>query len=58
MRVLLFAIGLLATAGGLAACGIEPQPSDPNMLLSPEDRPMRGPGLFTGDDGVFTVPID
>lgn len=58
MRVLLLAIGLIAAATSLAACGIEPEPSDPNQLLPPGDRPARGPGLFTGEDGVFTIPID
>jgi hypothetical protein len=49
---------LVAAAIGLAACGIEPQPSDPNLLLPPGDRPARGPGLFSGEDGVFTIPIE
>ena len=58
MRTRLIALLLLASTFGLAACDIETKPADPNMLLPPGDRPPPGPGLFSGEDGVFKIIID
>ncbi len=58
MRTWLFAILLIAMTAGLTACSLEWQPSDPNLPLPPGDRPARGPGLFTGEDGVFTIQAE
>ncbi len=56
MRLATFIV--LLAAFGVAACGLETRPADPNMLLPTSDRPPPGPGLFSGDDGIFTIPID
>jgi len=58
MRHGLIVLLLLAGTVGLAACGIETKPADPNALLPPGDRPPPGPGLFTGEDGVYKIIID
>ena len=52
--VLLVSTALLS----LAACGLETKPADPNALLPPGDRPPPGPGLFSGEDGVYKIIID
>ncbi len=49
---------LTLTTLGLAACGLETKPGDPNMLLPNSERPPAGPGLFTGEDGAFIIKID
>ncbi len=58
MHTRLIALLLLTATLGLAACGIETKPADPNSLLPPSDRPPPGPGLFTGEDGVYKVIVD
>jgi hypothetical protein len=58
MRHLLIAVSLLVAAGVLNACGSERKPIDPNLMRAPDDRPPPQPGLFTGDDGVWTIDID
>lgn len=58
MRILLLVMIATAAIGGLAACGFETKKADPNLLLPPGDRPAKGPGLFTGEDGVWTIDID
>ncbi len=43
-------LAIAIVAGGLAACsGVEP------MRYTPIDEIPPGPGLFSGEDGVFTL---
>ncbi len=58
MRTVIIPFLVLATAFGLTACGLQVKPADPNALLPTSDRPPPGPGLFTGEDGVFKIVID
>jgi hypothetical protein len=58
MRTKMIGLLLLAASLGLAACDIETKPADPNMMLPPSDRPPPGKGLFSGEDGVFTIDLD
>ena len=58
MRTILIALSLLLAAGVLSACGIERKPIDPNLRLAPSERPPPQPGLFTGEDGAWTIDID
>jgi len=57
MRTTLIVLSLLAAAGVLAACGLDPKPLDPNLMLPPSERQQEGPGLFTGEDGKWTIYI-
>lgn len=58
MRIVLSAAFMILAVASLAACGLETQRADSDSLLPPGDRPARGPGLFTGEDGVFTIHAD
>lgn len=58
MHILCTVFVLLIGAGVLAACDIERKPLDPNLMLPPNERQQSGPGLFTGEDGEWTIDID
>jgi hypothetical protein len=58
VRSVVLALSLIAAAAALAACGLSTKPADPYALLPPGDRPPPGPGLFTGEDGVYRVLAD
>lgn len=57
MRVIAISLVLLGLGTALMACDAKMSLSDPNDLLPPGDRPARGPGLFTGEDGVFKITL-
>lgn len=57
MRLIAISFVLIGLGFGLMACDAKMSLSDPNDLLPPGDRPARGPGLFTGEDGVFKVTL-
>jgi len=56
MRRILVTLFILGIGAAVAACD-NAKLSDPNDLLPPGDRPARGPGLFSGEDGVLTIPL-
>ncbi len=55
MRTVLLAFCLLAATAALTSCGLSTRPADPYALLPPGDRPPPGPGLFTGEAGMYRV---
>jgi hypothetical protein len=58
MRTLLLIMTAAFAASVLSACGIEPERPDPNLLTPADSRPQKGPGLFTGEEGKWTIGID
>ena len=58
MRISLTIFAVLVAGGALVACDIERKPLDPNLMLPPNERQQSGPGLFTGEEGEWTIDID
>lgn len=58
MRAVLLVLCLMASAAAPTGCGLTTKPADPYALLPPGDRPPPGPGLFTGEAGMYKVTAE